>query len=45
MAKLTGIAVVRQDGQSLRMKDAELDIGGMERETKFADGRRVGYIE
>lgn len=36
---------MRVDGLSLRMKDAELDTGGMERESVVADGRVVGYTE
>ncbi len=45
MSKLTGNATVRMDGLSLRMKDAEIDLGGFERESKFADGKRVGFTE
>lgn len=45
MAKLTGYAIVRQDGLSLRMKEAEVDFGGMERTSVFADGKRAGYTE
>jgi len=45
MAKLTGTCIVRMDGLSLRMVNSELDMGGQERASKFADGRRVGYTE
>lgn len=45
MAKLSGNATVRLDGLSLRMKDAEIDLGGFDRESKFADSKRVGYTE
>jgi len=45
MAKLSGNAIVRMDGLSLRMKEAEIDLGGFERTSKFADSKRVGYTE
>lgn len=45
MAKLSGNAILRIDGLSLRVKDAEIDLGGMERSSKFADFHRVGFTE
>lgn len=47
MAQLTGIAIIRRDGQSLRAKDgkATLMLGGFERNAVYADNTLAGFIE
>lgn len=45
MAKLSGQAKVLADGLSFRMKEAEIDIGGHEREMQMADFAIAGYTE
>ena len=45
MGQLSGNAIVRMDGKSLRVKDAEIELGGFERESKMADMKRVGFTK
>lgn len=45
--KLTGICIVRRNGQSLRSKEgkASLMLGGFERVPVYADGVLAGYAQ
>lgn len=44
--KLTGTAILRLDGVSIRSKaGAKLMLGGFERTPQYADGVMVGYTE
>lgn len=43
--KFTGVCIVKMDGQSLRMTDASIMIGGFKREAIYADGKLQGFTE
>ncbi len=44
--KVTGVVILRIDGESIRSKEgASLEIGGFERTPIIADGQVIGYSE
>lgn len=43
--KFTNTIIIKFSGRSIMCRDCEIDFGGFERPSVFADGRRQGYSE